>query len=220
MIERNSLAALLLGAFVAACASSSASPDATPEASATPSAAPTALSAEQPSASAVVAPTAPAATATASAVAAPPAVEPKGVCDPANAAAALASFEQAKPFLDKVRKEDHPTQQEWDKNMATLLSAAEAGLLDAQYEYGRILFGSRFTEQAPTKSEEADYVRALQLIRAAAVRGHEPARKLFPELAQPKLPAKLDMPLKDLPRAWVDKAVKKADDWVAKCGKP
>lgn len=211
---RISIAAFVI-AGVAACASSSPNPDAAPEPSATEAAIPAASSA--PEASSSAASTASAAAPSASAAVAPPA-EPKGVCDPAKGAQALASFAQAKPFLEKVRKEEHPSKEEWDSGMALLLSAAEAGLLDAQYEYGKTLFGARFTDHAPQKNEEADYVRALQLIRAAAVRGHEPASKMLPELALPKLPAKLATPLQDVPRDWVVKAAKNADAWVATCG--
>lgn len=212
---RTSIATFAIVASVAACASSSPTPDAATEPSATESAIPVASSAPEASASAAV--TASAAAASASAAVAPPA-EPKGVCDPSKGAQALASFARTKPFLDKIRKEEHPSKEEWDGNMALLLSAAEAGLLDAQYEYGKTLFGARFTDHAPKKSEEADYVRALQFVRAAAVRGHEPAGKMLPELALPTLPAKLAAPLQDVPRDWVVKAGKSADAWIAACG--
>lgn len=149
--------------------------------------------------------------------AAPPPAPPTGVCDPAATGAALASFDRAKPFLAKLRAEAHPSKDEWDENMALLLAAAEAGLLEAQYEYGRTLFGARFTTQAPQPKEEADYVRALQFVRTASTRGHAPAKEMFPQLAEGVLPAKLDVPLKNVPRAWIDKAAKNADAWLRRC---
>ena len=210
---------LLLCASFTACAGSSAAPEQTaPQPSAvaavaTSQSASSTPSNEAPSGNAK-APSSAAPLASASAASA---VEPLGVCDQAKRKEALAALNQATPFLEQLRREQHPSKEEWERNMAALLFAAEAGLLEAQYQYGKALFGARFGKQAPQKDEEADYVRALQFVRAAAVRGHEPSKALFPELAEAKLPSKLAMPLQDVPRAWVVKAVKNADEWVAKC---
>jgi TPR repeat protein len=208
---------LLLCASFTACAGSSTAPDqaqpsADAAATATQSAAP-AQSSEAGSGEAK----GPSSVAPLASASAAPALEPLGVCDPAKRKEALAALNQATPFLEQLRREQHPSKEEWERNLAALLFAAEAGLLEAQYQYGKALFGARFGKQTPQKDEEADYVRALQFVRAAAVRGHEPARALFPDLAEAKLPSKLATPLQDVPRAWVVNAVKNADEWVAKC---
>ena len=154
-------------------------------------------------------------TAAVSASAAP--VTAAGVCKASDEAAALAAHQRAQPFLAKMRQEAHPSKAEFDAGVADLLAAAEAGLLQAQYDYGRIIFGFLYTDHAPIAKDEADYVRALTFMRAAVLRDHTDAKTSFADLAAAKLPAKLEEPLSNLPRPWLVKVWKKSDEWVEKC---
>lgn len=219
MTRSPARSAALLLALLTACAG--ASTDGTSDGTTTATVEPTTnataqATAEPTSAPAETAPVVASASSSAPAPSAAP-VSGAGVCKPADEAAALAAYQRAQPFLAKMRAEAHPSKAEFDAGVADLLAAAEAGLLQAQYDYGRIVFGVLYTDHAPTAKDEADYVRALTFQRAAVLRDHTDAKKNFSGLAAAKLPAKLEEPLSNIPRPWLVKVWKNSDDWVKKC---
>jgi hypothetical protein len=140
---------------------------------------------------------------------------PKRVCPKLDPAAGIEALPRGLRFADHLRIEEHPKAEVWEAGMKDLRTAAENGEVEAQFRFGVTLFGFLFTDHAPQASDEKQYVDALAFVRIAALRGHDRAKKAIPHLADQPLPKELvEQPLSDVPRPWLDKAVKKAKDWL------
>lgn len=108
--------------------------------------------------------------------------------------------------LDRSRDGEHYRTEGFEKAMAELREAAEAGSRDAQSLYGRTLFATRFSNRAPVPSERDDYVSALVALRRAGRAGDAAARRFLPGWSEDP-PATSDPPLDALPRAWIEDAL-------------
>jgi hypothetical protein len=122
------------------------------------------------------------------------------------------AYARSKPLLGVLRAEGHPTDQDMQRGMKDLEAAADGGVRDAEWDFGSVVFSTRFGDHAPRPDERDLYVRAFKNIRLAALRGNTRAAESFPDLAQPALPPKLEEPLAQFQRAWIEQGVKAADE--------
>ncbi len=143
----------------------------------------------------------------------------EGFCGKALAPGAEEAYARSKKLLDILGAEGHPSDQDMQHGMKDLETAADGGLREAEWDFGSVVFSTRFGDHAPRPDERELYVRAFKNIRLAAVRGSEPAMRSFPDLAQPAVPPKLEEPLAQFQRAWIDQGVKAADAILACDGK-
>lgn len=134
-----------------------------------------------------------------------------GFCGKALTPGAEEAYARAQELLDILGAEGHPSAQDMQRGMKDLETAADGGLREAEWDFGKVVFSTRFGDHAPRPDERDLYVRAFKNIRLAALRGSEIAASNFPDLAKPVVPARLDEPLAQFDRAWIDQGVKAAD---------
>lgn len=134
-----------------------------------------------------------------------------GFCGKALAPGAEEAYARAKRLLDILGAEGHPSDQEMQRGMQDLETAADGGLREAEWDFGRVVFSTRFGDHAPRPDERDLYVRAFKNIRLAALRGNEAAASNFPDLAKPTVPPRLEEPLAQFDRTWIDRGVKAAE---------
>ncbi|MFO0618639.1 MAG: hypothetical protein U0414_38965 [Polyangiaceae bacterium] len=194
---------------VAACGSATpaATSDRVDAVDVTPTALPTASSA------AVVAPSA-----SAKPSAAGKEIAKDGFCGRAVAPGAEEAYARSKKLLDILGAEGHPSDQELQHGMKDLEAAADGGVRDAEWDFGSVVFSTRFGDHAPRPDERDLYVRAFKNIRLAALRGNTHAAESFPDLAGPTLPQKLEEPLAQFARSWLEQGVKRADEILSCAG--
>lgn len=140
----------------------------------------------------------------------PPAEDCKVSADPEAVAQAYA---HGVAKLEESREGEHHRTEPFEAAIASLREAAEGGHLQAQSLYGRTLFGTRISNQAPTAEEREDYVSAVAFLRIAAAAGDAEAEGFLPGISA-VLEAPLEMPLSALPKDWVEEAFRRADTWI------
>lgn len=140
-----------------------------------------------------------------------------GFCGKPVAPGAEDAYARAKSLVDLLGAEGHPSAQDMQRGMADLELAADGGIREAEWDFGSVVFSTRFGDHAPRPDERDLYVRAFKHIRLAAIRGDEKAKGSFPDLARPLLPQKLEEPLAQFERAWIEHGVKAADA-ILSCG--
>jgi hypothetical protein len=103
------------------------------------------------------------------------------------------------------------------QRVALYVQAAKAGHLDGQVEAGTRMFGRMYQADVPTGEQRADYVEALTYILIAAARA--PDKDTLPsatEIAKTgEVPEVLEDPLSDVPREWIEEALKASRAWIA-----
>jgi hypothetical protein len=108
---------------------------------------------------------------------------------------------------------EHYLTEPFEQAMAALRVAAEQGHRAAQSSYGRTLFSTLFTNQAPVPEEEDDYVAAFMFMRIAALRGDPDVQGYLPGLTAPTPPLQ-EPPLDQVPAAWITASYARADAWM------
>lgn len=134
-----------------------------------------------------------------------------GFCGRPYAPGAEAAYARAKTLVDLLAAEGHPSMQEGQRGMRDLETAADGGIREAEWDFGRVVFSMRFGDHAPRPDERDLYVRAFKHIRLAARRGDKEAAESFPDLAQPTLPPKFDEPLAQFDRTLLEEGARQAD---------
>lgn len=208
---RSGLLLVLVGTLALGCGASPERTDA-PDVASPSSAAASATASAAPSAASEPAPRV-----SGNASAKPPAKEvaKDGFCGKAVAPGAADAYARAKTLVDVLGAEGHPSALDMQRGMADLEIAADGGIREAEWDFGSVVFSTRFGDHAPRPDERDLYVRAFKHIRLAAIRGNERAKASFPDLAQPKLPQKLEEPLAQFDRSWIEHGVKAADSILA-----
>lgn len=134
----------------------------------------------------------------------------RGTCPERPADGGATAFAAARD-LDERADRGELDEHDVSERLRLHREAARAGHLEGQFRFGRLLFGVLFTNQAPEDDERAEYVEALTYLFLAALRGHEPARAIFPDMPAivdgRRVPETLEAPLSDVPRPWIEEAL-------------
>lgn len=133
-----------------------------------------------------------------------------GCAEDIPAARATESYEQAQAAIKKAG--EHPSNSDLAVILPLLRSAALSGHVKAQLRYGSYVVGFWMTDEMFWPKDKPNAVTALAMLRVVARRDPMAAKEWYGGLAKDPVDLKED-PLSRLPKAWIELALKEAQEW-------
>lgn len=151
--------------------------------------------------------------------AADPGAKPSAICPPPMVSdeEAKTAYAEAEALEARVASGELDRKLTWNQRYKLFDRAARGGHREALARAGRMKFSAMFTTEAPKPEQKLEYVEAMSRLLVAARRGNTSAASFMPGMETMmfgKVPEPVEPPLAELPREWVEEAIKSAEEWL------